>query len=463
MNLVMCGIIGIHTIIRNIDSYIFNEILEGLMCLQHRGQDSVGICDEINIQKYNGLVKYAFQSENINWNPCQNFMGHVRYGTNGIDNNIQPFYSVLPRRISLCHNGNIINTKEIKDIIYTKYQILVDSQSDSEIILSLFSCKLYELLNKESNEITEDKIFAVIDYLHEILKGSYCLLIIIKDYGMIAIRDNYGIRPLIFGKKDDKYIISSESVALDLLDYEIVRDLKAGETIIFKNNEREPIFNYYKNSTLQPCLFEYLYFSRPDSIIDKINVNEARILIGRILGRKMKEIWDCNEIDYIIPVPDTSVTFAHGIQEVIKRPLREGFIKNRYIDRTFIMKNKNIIQQNIKRKLSAIKNSFENKNVLIVDDSIVRGNTSKHLIKMIKKYNCRKIYFASCSPIIKNTNKYGIYIPTKEELISYKRNEDEIMKELDIDYLIYNNLDNIINELKKLNNNIDNFETSMFQ
>ena len=322
---------------------------------------------------------------------------------------------------------------------------------------------MYELLSKESNEITESKIFAVTDFLQKLLHGSYCLLIIIKDYGMIAIRDKYGIRPLIFGKKENTYIVSSESVALNLLDYEIIRDLKAGETIIFKDNQTEPIYHYYKDSLLQPCLFEYLYFARPDSVIDKINVNEARILIGNILGKKMKQIWDCSEIDYIIPVPDTSVTFANGIQEVIKRPLREGFIKNRYIDRTFIMKNKNIIQQNIKRKLSAIKNSFENKNVLIVDDSIVRGNTSKHLIKMIKNYGCKKIYFASCSPIIKNTNKYGIYIPTKEELISYqKKDEDEIRKELGVDYLIYNDLDKIISELKNINKDIDNFEISMF-
>ena len=249
---------------------------------------------------------------------------------------------------------------------------------------------------------------------------------------------------------------------IDLLDYDIVRDVKAGETIIFKNKEISPIFNYYMSSSLTPCLFEYIYFARPDSIIDKINVNEARILIGKILGEKMKQLWDCKEIDYIIPVPDTSVTFANGIQEVIKRPFREGFIKNRYIDRTFIMKNKNIIQQNIKRKLSGIKNSFKNKNVLIVDDSIVRGNTSKHLIRMIKKYGCKKIYFASCSPIIKNTNNYGIYIPTREELISFNRTEEEIKKELEVDYLIYNNLEPIIDGLKQLNKDIDNFEISMF-
>ena len=218
--------------------------------------------------------------------------------------------------------------------------------------MSLFSCKLYELLNTQGNEITEDKIFIVTNFLHKILKGSYCLIIIIKGYGMIAVRDKYGIRPLIFGKKEDNYIIASESVALNLLDYDIIRDMYMQVKPLFlKNNITIPYHNSYANAVLRPCLFEYIYFARPDSTIDKINVNEARIQIGRILGSKMKEVWDCNEIDYIIPVPDTSVTFANGIQEIIKRPLREGFIKNRYIDRTFIMKNKNIIQQNIRRKI----------------------------------------------------------------------------------------------------------------
>ena len=455
----MCGIIGIHSTIKN--ENIFYQIFEGLMCLQHRGQDSVGISNESAICRYDGLVKYAF-NENMDSPACQNYIGHVRYGTNGLSSNIQPFYTVFPRRITLCHNGNIINSEHVKKFINDTYHILLDTQSDSEIILSLFSCKLYELLHYGTNEITEDKIFTTIDFLHTILKGSYCLLIIIKDYGMIAIRDNQGIRPLIYGKKDNNYIVSSESVALNLLDYTIMRDVKPGETIVFKNNEVEPIHHCFSNSFLAPCLFEYIYFARPDSMIDKINVNEARILIGNILGRKMKQLWNCNEIDYIIPVPDTSVTFANGIQEVIKRPLREGFIKNRYIDRTFIMKNKNIIQQNIKRKLSGIQNSFQDKNVLIVDDSIVRGNTSKHLIQMIKKYGCKKIYFASCAPIIKNTNQYGIYIPTQEELISYQRTEEEIRQELQVDYLIYNDLDKIMQELKNINKDIVNFEISMF-
>lgn len=455
----MCGIIGIHSFQKK--ENIFYEIIEGLMCLQHRGQDSVGISNEFCVKKYNGLVKYAFQNENIDNVESNNYIGHVRYGTNGISNNIQPFYNLFPRRISLCHNGNIINTEKLKEIINDKYHILLDSQSDSEIILCVFSCKLYELL-LEDNEITSEKIFKTANYLHEILEGSFCLLIIIKDYGMIAIRDKNGTRPLIMGEKMSNNIVASESVVLDLLDYNIIRDVKPGETIIFTNKEPKIINDIYIKTSLCPCLFEYIYFARPDSCIDKINVNEARINIGNILGEKIKKLWNYKDIDYIIPVPDTSITFAHGIQEILNIPIREGFIKNRYIDRTFIMKNKSIIQQNIKRKLSSIGNCFMDKNVLIVDDSIVRGNTSEHLIKMVKNYNCKNIYFASCAPIIKNTNQYGIYIPTKEELISFNRTEEEIKNKIGVDYLIYNDLNSIIDELKKLNKEISSFEISMF-
>lgn len=456
----MCGIIGIHSTNKN--QSIFYEIFEGLMCLQHRGQDSVGISNESSVRKYDGLVKYAFQKEDAKDLLCQNYMGHVRYGTNGLSNNIQPFYTIFPRRISLCHNGNITNTDFVKKMISESYHISLDTQSDSEIILLLFSCKLYEQL-QESNIISDDKIINAVNFLHDHLEGSFCLLIIIKNYGMISVRDKKGIRPLIMGKRNENYIVASESVALNLLNYNIIRDVKPGETIIFKNNENDPIYFTHPDIYFTPCLFEYIYFARPDSTIDKINVNEARIYLGNILGEKIKNSWSHYEdIDYIIPVPDTSITFANGIQEILKKSLREGFIKNRYIDRTFIMKNKNIIQQNIKRKLSAIENSFTGKNVLIVDDSIVRGNTSKHLISMIKNFNCKKIYFASCSPVIKNTNKYGIYIPTQEELISFHRTEEEIRKELEVDYLIYNDLNKIIECLKKLNTSIDGFEISMF-
>tara|TARA_A100001015_G_scaffold199467_1_gene222693 strand:+ start:5812 stop:7182 length:1371 start_codon:yes stop_codon:yes gene_type:complete len=456
----MCGIIGIYSSTNSVE--LFYELIEGLMCLQHRGQDSAGIANEKTIIKHDGLVKNNLQNENFTILNSNSGIGHVRYSTNGSENHIQPLFNNFPRRITMVHNGNIINKEEIRNYIFNNFHILTQTSSDSELVLLLFSCKLYFLLQWQNATLDYVKIFKVVDEMQDFLKGSYCLLFLIENYGMIVIRDKFGIRPLIWGKKDNKHIIASESVALSLLDYKIERNVLPGECIIFENDNSSPIHHKCKNTKLSPCLFEYIYFARPDSVIDGINVNEARVLIGRLLGEKIKNKCNYKELDYIIPIPDTSVTFAHGVQEILQIPIRDGFIKNRYIDRTFIMKNKKIIQQNIKRKLSGIENVFKNKNILIIDDSIVRGNTSKHIIECVKQYNCKKLYFASCSPIIKEANHFGIFIPKKEELISYNRNESEIQEELGVDVLIYNDLDRIVNSLKLISPSIESFEVSMF-
>lgn len=456
----MCGIIGIHA--QQPSDQIAYEVFEGLMSLQHRGQDSVGIANDYRIIKRPGLVKFAFQNDDLTklyGNMC---IGHVRYATNGISDNIQPLYNTFPARITICHNGNIQNTEYIRTILQEEYHVTLNTKSDSEYILVLFCSKLYQTLRNKMIRLNVDVIQHVCKYLHGILKGSYCLLITIQDYGMIAIRDTQGIRPFVLGIKDNKYIVASETVPLNLLQYTILRDIIPGEILVFENGVQHPIQFLSKNSVLSPCLFEYIYFARPDSVIENISVYQARLQIGQLLGEKMKETWDCNQIDVIVPVPDTSITFANGIQDAIKKPLREGYIKNRYIDRTFIMENNHVIQKNIKRKLSGIEQVFKGKNVLIVDDSIVRGNTSRHIIQIARDYGVKKIYFASCAPVVKETNRFGIYIPTKEELVSFGRNEEEIRKAIQVDYLIYHNLDTITDHLKSMNPDIQGFETSMF-
>ncbi len=456
----MCGILGIYGDREDINI----EVYEGLQALQHRGQDSVGIANAHTIIKYPGLVKDNFTSEDLNNLRSNCCIGHVRYGTNGLVNSIQPLYSTFPRRITLCHNGNIINTAELTSLLKRDYNIVTYSGSDSEIILTLFCCKLYSILNSfwYNSDITPSIINQITTYLHELLQGSFSLIILIQDYGMITIRDRRGIRPLIWGKKDNKHIIASESSALTLLDYERERDISPGETLIFEN---KGLIKSFRNnlSSLTPCLFEYIYFSRPDSVVEKINVTEARINIGRLLGEKIFKCWPNNDIDIIVPVPDTSVIFATGIQDILHIPIRQGFIKNRYVDRTFIMKDSQMITKNIKRKLSPNKEILTNKNILIIDDSIVRGNTCRHIVEQARKCNAKKIYFASCAPIVKNTNQYGIYIPTKTELLSYGKNIDEMRKSIGADYLIYNDLKPIINELRQMNPKIDNFEISMFK
>jgi len=456
----MCGIIGVFS--ESINEYIPYEVFEGLMSLQHRGQDSVGIATDYCIIKRNGLVKYAFQNDDLSQLSCKSCIGHVRYATNGIANNIQPLYMSLPSRITLCHNGNIINTESITYILKHHFDIDVSTKSDTELILALFCAKLYSLIKEDKSELNAKIITTVTDYLQELLEGSFCLIIIIQRYGMIVLRDKNGIRPLILGKRNNNYMIASESASLNILNYDILRDVHPGETIIFSEKDNSVLYHTVKDTVLSPCLFEYLYFARADSEIDGISVHNARIRIGQTLGEKMLSKWDCEQIDVIVPVPDTSITFANGISDIIKKPLREGFIKNRYIDRTFIMKNNRMIQQNIKRKLSGIRDVFNEKNVLIVDDSIVRGNTSKHIISIAREYGANNIYFASCSPIVKETNQYGIYIPTRKELISFERNLDEIKRTINVDFLIYHDLPTISNELKKMNPKIDNFETSMF-
>jgi len=458
----MCGIIGVHSIENSED--IIYIIFEGLLGLQHRGQDGVGIATSKRIIKKNGLVKTSFVDSELLELKSNCCIGHVRYSTNGVIDGIQPFYSNFPRRITICHNGNIINTDNLKEILEKEYNIVTSSESDSYIFLCVFSSKLYSLIKESGNNIiTSEMIFETTNYIHLIVEGSFCVNIIIEGYGMIIIRDKCGIRPLIWGVKNKNInLICSESTVMNILDFEIIRDVNSGETIIFENSGR--IRNYhFKDSVLTPCLFEYIYFARSDSILDNINVLDARISIGQIMGKHIMN--NLNEqIDVIVPVPDTSITFANGIQDILKLPIRSGLIKNRYIDRTFIMKNQTTIIKNIKRKITCNDSVFRNKSVLIVDDSIVRGNTSKHIIKIVKKCNPRKNIFVSCSPVIKNTNQFGIYIPTKDELIyNDSQSIEGIRKYLGVDYLFYNNLDDIINELRSKNNKITGFEVSMFK
>ena len=459
----MCGIIGIHD--TRINQKIPYDIFEGLISLQHRGQDSTGIANQTRMIKKEGLVKNSFNYEELDTLISNCGIGHVRYTTNGTKDGCQPLYCPFPRRITLCHNGNITNVEEIRNILRQDFGMITNSQSDSQLLLYLYSSKLYQFLIKNNHNLNANILENVSNYIHDTVCGSFCITLIIEHYGMIVIRDKNGIRPLIWGGSNTYTIICSESAALNILGYEILRDVAPGETIIFENNGRIFTFrNEYAMAT--PCLFEYIYFARSDSTIDKINVLEARIIMGNLLGKKIKRLFESNEgldIDVIVPVPDTSVTFVNGIQDILQKPMRHGLIKNRYIDRTFIMKSCQTIKTNIKRKITGNNKVFKDKSVLIVDDSIVRGNTSKHIVNLVRRYNARKIYFASCSPVVRNTNVYGINIPTREELISFQSSENDIRDYLGVDYLIYNDLDDIVCELKKMNTTLDGFEISMFK
>jgi len=438
----MCGIIGIF----NKDTNASIQVYEGLNHLQHRGQDSAGICNENTCIKNSGLVKNIFSESEMETLNSDIAIGHVRYATTPSFNEcaIQP---LMKNNISICHNGNIINTQEIENITNIK------NESDTGNILDLF---LHIL---ENRQITYDIIIEICNKLITILKGSYSIVFLIKNFGIFCLRDKYGIRPLIYGKRGNNYIVSSESSVIDLLEYQTIRDVYPGEVIVFEKNQL-PRFHKFGNCKLYPCLFEYIYFSRIDSIIDGICVYDARYKLGILLGEKIKKM--NLDIDIIVPVPDTSIIFALGLQECLNIPLQNGFVKNNYIDRTFIMQNNKIINKNIKRKINGIKHVMKEKNVLIVDDSIVRGNTSSHIVYLAKKAGSKNIYFGSGSPQILYPNKYGIYIPTREELIAVNRSDEDIADILGAQKVIYNDLYEVVNCLKKLNPNLDGFETSMF-
>ena len=473
----MCGICGL-IIKENTISNVSFLIYEGLIALQHRGQDACGIItgSTENFNKYRvrglGLVRNIFNSKVLNNMEGNIGIGHVRYPTEGAKTTkeIQPFYIKLPFGISLCHNGNINNMDEIIEKIP---HIVNESSSDSEILLHYIATLLLKKINDynydyEQSLINLDSIIKeTIEHVMETVIGSYSVIMMINNYGLVAFRDKRGIRPLVLGEKDGNYCVCSESVALNVLDYKLVRDILPGEMVIITKNN----FISYKTATTNytPCIFEYIYISRPDSIYNSISVYEARLNMGLYLGNKIKKEWGhiLPDLDMIIPVPDTSRPFCVSIGQVIKKPIREVLIKNRYIDRTFIMPNQKRRQKNIKRKLNIISSMVKNKNVLLVDDSIVRGNTSKYIVSMIRKAGAKKIYFSSCAPEIKYSNIYGIDIPTQENLIASTRTTKEIEKYLCVDGLIYQNLDDLnksILELlpKKYDNKQFRFECSIF-
>lgn len=362
-------------------------------------------------------------------------------------NTIQPIYQ---NGIYLVHNGNIINTDDITNITGNSFT------SDSAYILDLFNFKL-----SEYEQISYTVIFEIVSFIMKTLKGSYSVLLLIDGFGIICFRDVYGIRPLIYGKKGNDYMVCSESSVIDLLEFQIVRDIKPGETIVFEENQMPRFHNCDIRHGVYPCLFEYIYFARIDSVIDNISVYDARYKMGQLLGNKIKNL-QINDIDTIVYVPESSVIFALGVQESLQLPIQCGFVKNNYIERTFIMKNDKLINKNIKRKVNGVYNVLNGKNILIIDDSIVRGNTCSHIVYLAKKNGAKKIYFGSGAPPVLFDNRYGIYIPKQNELIAYNRSYEDIADVIGVNRVIYNDLSEVVNTLKQLNPTLNGFETSMF-
>jgi len=463
----MCAITGMFTEKSNVCLSLYNA----LTVLQHRGQDAAGMAtctDDGNLvlHKDNGLVRDVFSEKKMITLEGQYGLGHTRYPTAGSSSNTeaQPFYVNSPFGLVLVHNGNLVNSKELSNQLCEQDLRHLNTSSDSEVLLNVFANALH---NRSSKKLKTKDIFAAVDEVHDRVQGAYAVIVMILGYGILAFRDPNGIRPLVYGKKKDKnHMFSSESVALDCLGYNRnVRDVNPGESIFIDINGKESTHTYQKSRPVSPCIFEYVYLARPDSTMDNINVYASRLSMGKFLANKIKSELSKNDlesIDTIIPIPDTSRTSALPISIELDKELREGFVKNRYIGRTFIMPGQKVRKKSVKQKLNTIDSVFNGKNVMLIDDSIVRGNTSKQIVQMARDAGAKKVFFASASPPIVFPNVYGIDMPYVTELIAYNKTIDQICDEIGADKLIYQDLEDLIASVKKLNPSIQTFDTSCF-
>ena len=463
----MCGLVGILGTER-----VNQALYDGLMVVQHRGQDSAGImtCDggRVYLRKDNGLVRDVFHTRHMVQLQGTMGIGHVRYPTAGNDSRAesQPFYVNSPFGIALGHNGNLTNTEVLRDDLFKQDLRQLNTSSDSEILLNVLAHELREAVGKSSLRATPEDIFTAVSAVMRRCQGAYAVVAMIVGVGIIAFRDPCGIRPLVYGTKKSTsataHMVASESVALDVLGYERVGDIQPGEVVFIDLAGKAYRSVCARHTSYSPCIFEYVYLARPDSILDDISVYQTRIHMGQRLGQRLKKEWSEHDIDVVIPVPDTSRTAALEMAKVLKLPYREGFIKNRYIGRTFIMPGQAERKKSVRQKLNVIGSEFAGKTVLLVDDSIVRGTTSRKIIELARDANAKKVYFASAAPPVRYPNVYGIDMPSTAELVAHNKTNKQICDEIGADKLIYQSLDDLIAAVAQCNTNIKQFDTSCF-
>ena len=442
----MCGIVGIVG-----KSHVNQAIYDALTVLQHRGQDAAGIVtsdgNKFCLRKDNGLVSDVFRTRHMQRLVGNMGIGHVRYPTAGSSSSAeaQPFYVNSPYGIVLAHNGNLTNAEHLAQDIYREDLRHVNTTSDSEVLLNIFAHELQQ--QGRSLKPTPDMIFKAIEKVHKRARGGYAVVAMISGYGIVAFRDPNGIRPVVFGRRDTEqgpeYMVASESVALDALGYKRERDIAPGEAIVL--TEEGELFTRLcaENTRYTPCIFEHVYFARADSIIDSIAVYKARLRMGEKLAEKILRERPDHDIDVVIPIPDTSRSSALELANRLGVKYREGFMKNRYIGRTFIMPGQQQRKKSVKQKLNALDLEFRGKNVLLVDDSIVRGTTCEQIIEMAREAGARKVYFASAAPAVRFPNVYGIDMPAANEYIAHERTEEAIAKELNVNWLLYQDLEDL--------------------
>jgi len=442
----MCGIVGLVA-----KSNVNQALYDALTVLQHRGQDAAGIvtCDSgrFYLRKDNGLVKDVFRTRHMQRLVGNMGIGHVRYPTAGSSSSAeaQPFYVNSPYGIVLAHNGNLTNTHDLVKDVYREDLRHINTTSDSEVLLNVFA---HELQEKKTLTPTAEDVFSAVRGVHKRVKGGYAVIAMMAGYGVVGFRDPNGIRPAVFGKRETEngpeFMIASESVALDALDFEVIRDIEPGEAVFSDVDGNLHTAQCAENPKLTPCIFEHVYFARPDSIIDKISVYKARLKMGTRLAEKILRERPEHDIDVVIPIPDTSRSSALELANRLGVKYREGFMKNRYIGRTFIMPGQQLRKKSVKQKLNALDLEFRGKNVLLVDDSIVRGTTCEQIIEMAREAGANKVYFASAAPPVRHPNVYGIDMPAKEEFIAHDRTVEEIQEAIGADWLVYQDLEDLV-------------------
>jgi amidophosphoribosyltransferase len=461
----MCGIVGIVG-----KSPVNQALYDALTVLQHRGQDAAGIITEherrLHIRKSNGLVRDVFQERHMLRLKGNVGIGHVRYPTagNASLSEAQPFYVNSPYGICLGHNGNLVNAEELKQLVSRHDHRHLNTTSDSEILLNVFAHELDRQAN--GHGLKPKTILDAVEAVHKRCSGGYAVVALIVGYGIVAFRDPYGIRPAVLGlrrtPKGVERIVASESAALDALDFDVDRDILPGEAVFIDQDGALHSREYAERASYSPCIFEYVYFARPDSIIDKLSVYKARMRMGDALAEKILHTWPDHDIDVVIPIPDTSRTAAMQVANGLGVKYREGFIKNRYIGRTFIMPEQSARTASVRRKLNAIDLEFRGKNVLLVDDSIVRGTTSKQIIEMAREAGANRVYFASAAPPVRYPNVYGIDMPAATELVAAGRSEAEVCRFIGADRLVYQDLDALVDAVQHERANVERFDTSCF-
>ena len=462
----MCGILGI--VSRN----PVNQVLyDGLLLLQHRGQDAAGIATctgrAFAMQKGNGLVRDVFRTRNMRALPGSSGIAHVRYptaGSAGNDEEAQPFYVNAPFGLTLAHNGNLTNSAQLKDEMFRLDRRHINTDSDSEVLLNVLANELQA--NAPGISLDPATIFKAVSVLQQRVRGAYACVVEIAGYGVLGFRDPYGIRPICYGAAETEsgteYLIASESVALEGLGFRFVRDIAPGEAIFIDLEGNFHSQQCAPHSQLNPCIFEYVYFARPDSVLDGTSVYEARLKLGENLADNVMSAWRTGEFDVVMPIPETSRPSAMQLAMRLGLDYREGFIKNRYVGRTFIMPGQAVRQKSVRQKLNAMSIEFKGKNVLLVDDSIVRGTTSREIVMMAREAGANKVFFASAAPPIRFPNVYGIDMPTRSELIAHGLSDEEIRIAIGADALIYQSIDAMKRAVAAAGPRVNQFEASCF-